>query len=199
MAQFRRLLLGLQIETPYAERLLDWLDADDQASGAYGAEDNQYLLQQPPYRAGNRALADVSELRLLLEMNEVDYQRVSPYVTALPAEATLNVNTASARVLASVADGLSLSAALGLVAGRGSEGYDNPASFTAQLAGLQPQSQVLGVGSQYFQVVSEVHIGDRRQVLRSTLYRASDGRIYVLARDLGLSGMPAAPVEEVEP
>ena len=199
MAQFRRLLLGLQIETPYAERLLDWLDADDQASGAYGAEDNQYLLQQPPYRAGNRALADVSELRLLLEMNEVDYQRVSPYVTALPAEATLNVNTASARVLASVADGLSLSAALGLIAGRGSEGYDNPASFTAQLAGLQPQSQALGVGSQYFQVVSEVHIGDRRQVLRSTLYRASDGRIYVLARDLGLSGMPAAPVEEVEP
>ena len=201
MAQFRRLLLGLQIETPYAERLLDWLDADDQASGAYGAEDNQYLLQQPPYRAGNRALADVSELRLLLEMNEVDYQRVSPYVTALPAEATLNVNTASARVLASVADGLSLSAALGLVAARGSEGYDKPEGFTGQpaLAGLQPQSQALGVGSQYFQVVSEVRIGDRRQVLRSTLHRASDGRIYVLARDLGLSGMPAAPVEEVEP
>jgi general secretion pathway protein K len=201
MAQFRRLLLGLQIETPYAERLLDWLDADQQVSGAYGAEDNQYLLQQPAYRAANRALADVSELRLLLEMNEIDYQRVSPHVSALPAEATLNVNTASARVLASVAEGLSLSAAQGLVAARGSEGYDNPASFTARLTGLQlqPQSQALGVGSQYFQVVSEVRIGDRRQILRSTLHRASDGRIYVLARDLGLSGMPAAPVEEVEP
>lgn len=199
VAQFRRLLLGLQIEAPYAERLLDWLDADDQPSGGYGAEDNQYLLAQPPYRAGNRELKDVSELRLLLEMTEADYQRLSPYVSALPADATLNVNTASARVLASVAEGLPLSAAQGLVAARGSEGYRDLQSFTAQLSGLQVQSQGLAVGSQYFQVLSEVTVGERRQVLRSTLQRASDGQLYVLARDLGQGGMPPTPVEEVEP
>jgi general secretion pathway protein K len=55
------------------------------------------------------------------------------------------------------------------------------------------------VGSQYFQVVSEVSVGDRRQVLRSTLQRASDGRIYVLARDLGQGAVAPVPVEEVEP
>jgi len=199
VAQFRRLLLGLQIEAPYAERLLDWLDADDQPSGGYGAEDNQYLLAQPPYRAANRELKDVSELRLLLEMTESDYQRLSPYVSALPADAALNVNTASARVLASVAEGLPLSTAQGLVAARGSEGYRDLPSFIAQLSGLQVQSQGLAVGSQYFQVLSEVTVGERRQVLRSTLQRASDGKLYVLARDLGQGGMPPAPVEEVEP
>jgi general secretion pathway protein K len=199
VAQFRRLLLGLQIEAPYAERLLDWLDADDQPSGGYGAEDNQYLLAQPAYRAANRALQDVSELRLLLEMTEADYQRLLPYVSALPADATLNVNTASARVLASVAEGLSLSTAQGLVAARGSEGYRDLPSFTAQLGGLQVQSQGLAVGSQYFQVLSEVTVGERRQVLRSTLQRANDGQVYVLARDLGQGGMPPVPVEEVEP
>lgn len=199
VAQFRRLLLGLQIEAPYAERLLDWLDADDQPSGGYGAEDNQYLLAQPAYRAGNRELKDVSELRLLLEMTEADYQRLSPHVSALPADATLNVNTASARVLASVADGLPLSTAQGLVAARGGEGYRDLPSFTAQLGGLQVQSQGLGVGSQYFQVLSEVTVGERRQVLRSTLQRASDGKVYVLARDLGQGGMPPVPVEEVDP
>jgi general secretion pathway protein K len=199
VAQLRRLLLGLQIEAPYAERLLDWLDSDDQPSGGYGAEDNQYLLAQPPYRAGNRELKDVSELRLLLEMTEADYQRLSSYVSALPADATLNVNTASARVLASVAEGLPLSTAQGLVAARGSEGYRDLPSFTAQLSGLQVQSQGLAVGSQYFQVLSEVTVGERRQILRSTLQRASDGRLYVLARDLGQGGMPPTPIKEVEP
>jgi general secretion pathway protein K len=41
-------------------------------------------------------------------------------------------------------------------------------------------------------------VGERRQVLRSTLQRASDGKLYVLSRDLGQSGVPPAPVEEVE-
>lgn len=199
LAQLRRLLLGLQINAPYADRLLDWLDADDQPSGSYGAEDNQYLLAQPAYRAANRELIDISELRLLLEMTEADYQRLSPYVSALPAAATLNVNTASAQVLASLADGLSLSAAQGLVAARGAEGYRDVQSFLAQLSGPQLQSQGLAVGSQYFQVLSEVTVGERRQVLRSTLQRASDGQVYVLARDLGQGGMPPVPVEEVEP
>ncbi len=199
LAQLRRLLLGLQINAPYAERLQDWLDADDQPSGGYGAEDNQYLLAKPAYRAANRELTDISELRLLLEMTAADYQRLSPYVSALPADATLNVNTASARVLASLADGLSLSMAQGLVAARGAEGYRDVASFSAQLSGPQVQSQGLAVGSQYFQVLSDVTVGERRQVLRSTLQRASDGQVYVLARDLGQSGMLLVPVEEVEP
>ncbi|MBU0902251.1 MAG: type II secretion system minor pseudopilin GspK [Gammaproteobacteria bacterium] len=199
VAQFRRLLLGLQIEAPYAERLLDWLDADDQPSGGYGAEDNQYLLAQPAYRAGNRELTDVSELRLLLEMSEADYQRLQPYVSTLPANTPLNVNTASARVLASLAEGLSLSRAQGLVAARGGEGYRDVPRFLAQLNGLQVQSQALAVGSEYFQVLSEVSVGERRQVLRSTLQRASDARVYVLARDLGQGGMPLVPVEEVQP
>lgn len=199
VAQLRRLLLGLQINAPYAERLLDWLDADDQPSGGYGAEDNQYLLAQPAYRAANRELTDVSELRLLLDMTEADYQRLQPYVSALPADALLNVNTASAQVLASLAEGLSLSAAQGLVAARDGEGYRDVPSFLAQLNGLQVQSQGLAVGSQYFQVLSEVSVGERRQILRSTLQRASDGQVYVLARDLGQGGMLPVPVEEVQP
>ncbi|KFX70278.1 general secretion pathway protein GspK [Pseudomonas taeanensis MS-3] len=199
LGQFRRLLLSLQIDTPYAERLLDWLDADQEPSGGYGGEDNQYLLAQPAYRAANRGLADVSELRLLLEMSEADYQRLLPFVSALPEDATLNVNTANAWVLASLAEGLPLATAQGLVAARGSQGYRDVPSFLAQLPGLSVESQGLAVGSQYFQVISEVSVGERRQILRSTLQRASDGQVYVLARDLGQSGLPPAPVKEVEP
>ena len=199
VAQFRRLLRSLQIDEPYAERLVDWLDADQEPNGSFGAEDNQYLLAQPAYRAANRILSDESELRLLLEMTESDYQRLLPFVSVLPADATLNVNTASARVLASLADGLPLATAQALVASRGTQGYPDVASFVAQLPGLTVQSQGLAVGSQYFEVISDVSVGDRRQALRSTLQRASDGRVYVLARDLGQGAAAPAPVEEVEP
>jgi general secretion pathway protein K len=85
------------------------------------------------------------------------------------------------------------------VANRGSQGYADVASFLAQLPGLSIQSQGLAVGSQYIQVISEVSVGDRRQVLSSTVQRLSDGKVYVLARDLGQSGVPPLPVKEVEP
>ncbi|MCU1716029.1 type II secretion system minor pseudopilin GspK [Pseudomonas sp. 5P_3.1_Bac2] len=199
LAQFRRLLLGLQISTPYAERLADWLDEDDQPTGSYGAEDGQYLAAQPPYRAANRILSDPSELRLLLDMRAEDYERLLPYVSALPAGTTLNVNTASARVLASLSDGLSLSQAQEIVAARGAEGYRDVQAFQVHLNGLQVQGQALAPYSQYFQVISEVTVGERRQILRSTLQRSNDGKVYVLARDLGQGALVPLPVEEVEP
>lgn len=192
LKQFRRLLLRLGIEAPYGERLVDWLDKDQEPTGANGAEDNQYLLNQPPYRAANRVMADVSELRLLAGMTEADYRRLLPFVTALPSDATLNVNTAGALVLSSLGDPLSPSVAESLVAARGREGFKTVDAFLGQpaLAGLGLEAQGLAVGSEYFRVTSEVRLGDRRQVLVSTLQRSNDGRVRVLARDLGQGGLP---------
>lgn len=197
--RLRRLLLRLGIDKPYAERLLDWLDSDSELQGGNGAEDGQYLLATPPYRTANREITDVSELRLLLEMEEADYRRLQPFVSALPSEALLNVNTASAMVLSSLSDGLSPDAALSLIAGRGAEGYPSATAFAAQpaLAGLGEQVvQGLAVGSQYFEVFSEVSLGERRVVLRSLLQRSNDGQVSVLARDLGQGGVPPRPIEE---
>lgn len=201
LQRLRRLLLRLEIDKPYAERLLDWLDGDDELGASHGAEDGLYLLATPPYRTANRQLGDVSELRLLLEMEEADYRRLQPYVSALPSDALLNVNSAGAMVLSSLADGLGPDAAQALVAARGREGFASPAAFAAQpaLAGLGEQAvQGLAVGSQYFEVFSEVSLGERRVVLRSLLQRSSDGQVRVLARDLGQSGMPPPPIEEAE-
>ncbi|MFI8744073.1 type II secretion system minor pseudopilin GspK [Pseudomonas sp. NPDC077186] len=201
LLRLRRLLLRLQIAKPYAERLLDWLDGDGEPSGGQGAEDGQYLLATPPYRAANRQLADVSELRLLLEMDEADYRRLLPFVSALPSDVPLNVNSASAVVLSSLADGLSADVALALVAARGREAFASPAAFAAQpaLAGLGEQAlQGLAVGSQFFEVFSEVSLGERRVVLRSLLQRGNDGQVSVLARDLGQGGTPPLPVEEAQ-
>lgn len=189
-AQFQRLLRLLDIDPPYAERLRDWLDEDEQVSPG-GAEDNDYLLLQPAYRAANRVLAEPSELRLLLDMAEVDYRRLLPHVTALPLDARLNLNSAGPLVLASLAEGLSPQLAQGLIVAREGQGFASVESFIAQLgaAGQTVTGQPLAVGSRYFRVIGEVELAGRRQVLVSLLRRDADGSLTVLSRDLGQMGM----------
>ncbi len=198
--RFRRLLVSLDIEPLLAERLIDWIDENQDVSGANGAEDNQYLLLEPPYRAANRPLQDVSELRLLLDLSERDYQRLLPYVSALPAQTPLNINTANALVLATLADNLSPQAAQQLVQARGAEGYRQLSDFTGQpaLAGLGVQATGLALNSQYFAARSEVQLGERRRVLISLLQRGADGRVYVLQRDLAQPARVLATVKPLE-
>jgi len=188
--RFRRLLLRLEIDTPYAERLVDWLDRDQEPTGEYGAEDNQYLLAQPPYRTAGHEMQDASEVRLLLGMSEDDYRRLRPYIAALPAKVPLNVNTASALVLSSLADSLDPTDATALMGARGREGYRDVRSFLDQpaLAGTGVREEGLAVGSSYFLVISEVRLDDRREVLSSTLQRDSKGGVWVLRRSLGQPG-----------
>ena len=187
--RFERLLVALKIDPLFAARLVDWLDKGQQLSGGSGAEDNEYLLLQPAYRAANRRLQDVSELRLLLELSEADYQRLLPYVSALPEDVRLNVNTASAVVLSTLVQGMSLQSAQELVQGRGAQGYRSPADFMAQptLAAAGNQLNDLAVNSRFFQARSEVQLGERKRVLVSVLQREADGRVLVLQRDLGQS------------
>ncbi|WP_263144219.1 type II secretion system minor pseudopilin GspK [Pseudomonas sp. RIT-PI-AD] len=198
--QFRLLLTRLGIDASvYPQRLLDWLDPNKEMTGVNGAEDDQYLLLKPPYRAANRPIKDPSELRLLLDMKETDFRRLMPYISALPADASLNVNTASAPVLSSLAETFEPSLAQAVTVLRGRAGFASVDAFTSLpvLAGLgELDGMELSVRSQYFQVVSEVRLAERRLVLVSILQRGSDGRVQVLSRDLGQDGLPSVPVEE---
>ncbi|WAD25123.1 type II secretion system minor pseudopilin GspK [Stutzerimonas nitrititolerans] len=199
-AQFRRLLLRLDITEPYAERLVDWLDADQQPSGEQGAEDNAYLLLDPPYRTAGRSLGDLSELRLLLDMREEEFQRLAPYVSALPADVPLNVNTASALVLSTLSDNLSLSIGQAMVQARRGGGFREIATFLAQpaMSGIDLKGTSLAVSSQYFQAVSDVRLGDRRLALVSLLQREDDGEVRVLQRNLGQPARLLRPSDEGE-
>lgn len=196
--RFRRLLLRLEIQTPYAERLVDWLDKDQEPTGEFGAEDNQYLLAQPPYRTAGHEMQDASEVRLLLGMSEDDYRQLRPYIAALPAKVPLNVNTASALVLSSLADSLDAAAAKALMGARGREGYRDVRSFLDQpaLAGTGVREAGLAVGSNYFLVRSEVRLDERHEILSSTLQRDSKGEVRVLRRSMGQPGYEGVMLAE---
>ncbi|HRQ66585.1 MAG TPA: type II secretion system minor pseudopilin GspK [Xanthomonadaceae bacterium] len=97
--RLERLLEVLGLDLAIAAQVVDWIDIDSTPESG-GAEDLQYLLERPPYRAANRPFVHVSELRLLRAVNGEVYQRLRPHVCALPAPGPeINVNTASVPVL----------------------------------------------------------------------------------------------------
>ncbi len=69
------------------ESVSDWLDADANPS-LDGAEDEYYAAQAPAYRAANRAMSSVSELRAVANMTPEIYQALLPWVTVWPQEPT---------------------------------------------------------------------------------------------------------------
>lgn len=99
--QFGALLAGLNIDTSYAARLVDWIDTDDQPTFPGGAEDSFYLAQQPPHRVPNMPLTSISEL-LAMGMDRASYEKLAPFVTALPPNTKLNICTAPGEVLDAV-------------------------------------------------------------------------------------------------
>src|SRR5690606_2843760 len=109
--QFIRLLQALgdpaiseQEAIAITESISDWLDADFEPSES-GAEDDYYFDQTPAYRAANRPMASVSELRAVAYVTPAIYRALQPYVTVWPQEpepGSLNIHTAPAMVLRSL-------------------------------------------------------------------------------------------------
>jgi general secretion pathway protein K len=75
------------------EAIVDWMDADDTESGFGGAENFYYQSLETPYRAANGPFMSVDELRLVRYITPQLMTLLRNYVTVLPAEAGLNINT----------------------------------------------------------------------------------------------------------
>jgi general secretion pathway protein K len=72
----------------------DWIDADSEP-GPAGAEDSAYAGGERPYRAANTLFAEVSELRAVAGVTPEAYERMRPFLCALPVTdlSPINVNT----------------------------------------------------------------------------------------------------------
>jgi general secretion pathway protein K len=160
LERFRRLLSILGLPTTLASALADWIDADNEEQPNGGAEDKYYLSLPSPYLTANRTLTDVTELALVRGFNDDVRARLSPFVTALPANTLINVNTAPAEVLSAVIDGLDLDVARALVAQRESTYFRDYADFSSRLPrGITIASSDLIVSSNYFLARVRVTIG----------------------------------------
>lgn len=182
--RLRRLLAVLELDPAIADLVLDWIDADEAVQGL-GAEDGYYLLADPPHRTPNTAMAGVSELRLLANMEAEHYQRLAPFVTTLPAAAGLiNVNTAPGPVLASLAPGMDPVQAGGYA--RPESPWQLPGDLIGQEAGFAAEAGVMTTQSRLFEANIMIRHGTQRLRLRSLIHRDPEsGVTRVLSRRFG--------------
>ena len=172
---YRLLLDRLGLDQALAAALLDWIDSDINATFPGGVEDEDYLLADPPYRAANRRLVDISELRLVQGYTADVIATLAPHVTAIPQSTKINVNTATPEVLLALHKDLEESAVEDLVEAREQQAYESVNDFLAEdaLAGLQLPVEV-SVQSEWFRVLTDVVVGGGRARLHSLLLREGE-------------------------
>ena len=189
IAQFQRLLGLLGLEPKWAGLLADWIDTDNNPNDPDGAEDDTYLGQTPPYRAANEPVSSISELLALPGFGRERYNRLAPYISALPPGTAVNLCTASGVLLDAISGKTEYSVDLSnLTSSRQQSGcFPTLAEFNMSLS-AQQQSQLvgrIGVNSNYFRLRTFITIGTARFSLYSLLYIDGGGQIRPIIRTFG--------------
>ena len=154
-----------------------------------GAEDSVYLAQSPPYRAANGPVTTTSELMALPGMTQEEYQRIRPYVAALPAGVNkVNLCTASAPLLAAIAEGAGdFGDGESLVANRRDGCFPRLADLEAVMDGptFNAIRGTIAESSNWFRAVTAVRIGTSELTLYSLIERTTTGAGRTVLRSTG--------------
>ena len=180
-AVFENLLQSVDIDPKWAGLVIDWIDPDTQPTTPSGAEDSVYMGQNPPYLTANEYITSTTELLALPQFGRDNFQKLAPYITALPPGTLLNVCTAPGLVLdayigAGHVDFANPETLAKNRAGAGgcfpklttdySAAFGNPAAFSKVQGKLNENSQ-------FFRLTSHVTIGTTEFNLYSLLYLES--------------------------
>ncbi len=193
LALFQRLLAILELPESIAQATADWLDEDIKSRYPDGAEDLEYLNQDPPYRTANGPMASPTELRRVKGVDKDVYKELAPYITTLPERSKINVNTAEARIIQALAQNLSEANAEQLISERKENPFKEPKAFVERLQALLDKNKVksqeinslISVESRYFQMETVVQMENNSQRLVSVLYKG-DKDVVVISRTLGV-------------
>ncbi|KXS49134.1 MAG: general secretion pathway protein K (gspK, yheJ, xcpX), partial [Marinobacter sp. T13-3] len=183
----QRLFQVLGITEVSVDALIDWMDADDQPTGAAGAEDSLYLAAEPSYRAANQPFVSVTELRLIAGMTEGAYEALRPHVVVLPVTGPgINVNTASAPVLMSLHEDLTEAIAGVIIEKREEARFESIEDFLSlpELAGMGLTSRGLTLKTSFFDVVCRITYDNRKVNMVSRVFRSAKGEVQTVHRDL---------------
>ena len=178
---FRYLLQLTTVDPKWADMVIDWIDRDNQPQ-TQGAEDSAYLSQTPPYLAANQYITSITELLALPGFGRDNYDKLSPYISALPPDTTLNICTAKDKVLDAFnvgavnwsSDPNALQKNRASAPGCFPTIQEYQASFSDQTKYQAAQAR-FKTTSKYFRLSSLVTIGSAEFNLYSLLYLDSNG------------------------
>lgn len=175
--------------------LTDWLDEGDFTT-LNGYESPDYRSGNTPYYAADQKLTTLGELRYVRGFTDSIINKLRPYVTVLPVNnARININTTTSEVLTSLnslrgaeLDSSSVSLFLARRLEENFAGFPPSEIQRAQTAiiGAVPFNGgainggaiagMLQTNSQFFEVTTQVNLGDFRFCSYSTLFRPSLGQ-----------------------
>ncbi len=131
VAVVKRLFVRLQLDAQLVDALVDWMDADKEPYGSGGAEESAYASR--PYHIKNAPLDSLNELLLVQGFEPAMLDALRKVVMARPSTvlSAVNINTAPADVLLSLADNIPQGDVEAMISGRESTPYKNIADLTA--------------------------------------------------------------------
>ncbi len=171
IALLERLLQSQGLPPGLADAVVDWIDADGTPRPG-GAEDVDYLSTRTPYRTANQLLQSVGELRLIRGFDTETVERLRPYVTVLPQETAININTAPSAVLAAMLPELAAPELEQLIAKREEQPFAKTGDLATRLpADAAPPKVPFDVKSAYFEVTIDTRYGRLQRRALALLYR----------------------------
>ncbi len=180
-----------EVSCDFIDALKDWIDADSDPRFPDGAEDDYYTALELPYRTANRPLAERSELRLVKGVDAESYQKLKPYIIALPEATTLNINTLpkpifeALRIRKRQEEGIV--DADRFIDERDQDAFASLEDFEKRMKAqlTEAQKKALGVSSRYFLASGEVLQNDKRLRLNALIERNSRAGTRVVWRSFG--------------
>ena len=189
IARFERLLTLVGAQPRWALILADWIDPETVPNFPEGAEDGVYLAQSPPYRAANGPISTVTELLALPGMTLDEFQRIRPYIAALPVNPTIRINlcTAKAPVLAALLAGETDFGDADILESNRRGGCFPTVDMLKNLPGVNFEAlePLVSDSSNWFRVVTAVRIGTSELTLYSLIERTSSGSGRTVLRSTG--------------
>ena len=189
---FEKLLQRVGLPAELSQAVIDWQDANDETTGAMGAESNYYQGLDPSYLASNTKFHQVEELKLVRGFEGKNYDLIAPYVTALPEATKINMNTAAPLLLASIDPKLDVKTLEQELKAKQAElAYFNSVEDLWKLnafSGIEPQNKTdaaawLDSKSNYFTAQIEVVLSERKRQFTSAMMR-KDKQVTVYSRSL---------------
>lgn len=192
--RFNRLMTQ-QLSTPpstnMSEAIIDWIDIEPETKIPDGAEDGYYLNLERPYRSANTTIQSVSELRLIKGFEEaITFDETAGFLCAFGIAAPINVNTAPAEVLQSLAANISETVVTEIIDQSHTDPYEPYETVTEfisrhNLAKIITDTTGIDVSSEYFLLETEANIGQARTLMYSIIHRENNGKTQVIARSQG--------------
>ena len=199
---------SIQIPTEIVDKLVDWLDKDNEVTGM-GAEDDTYAAMPIPHKTPNNTIASTSEIMLLEGVwddtnKTAAFDLLEPFIAALPQRAPINFNIAPKELIAAMVDGMSLSDGDTIANELKETPVDKPSKVVEEFKKLSlftganqknknalealkrlEDDKMFEVFTEYFQVEIQAEVGGVISRLKSQVRRKKDGYIFVYARGRG--------------